>query len=179
MTDKEWNKMTAPEKAIELMERIGSEVMLNDLIHWLDNDTLNKACDDIATDFDVVEYEDDSKENLLPPAEYIKILVKMFANSAFTGKPSTYWAYLLDQTEKHVAIQNKVMEGKSIEEVSPFPILRFHVATGEVATEWIEWADDMFLDDTDEAYTIWPHNPNDPHEYALEILVEYEDRFIF
>lgn len=54
--------MTAAEKTNELMERIGSEAMLNDLICWLDSDTLNKACDDIATDFDVIEYEDDDIE---------------------------------------------------------------------------------------------------------------------
>lgn len=164
MTDKEWNTMTAAEKANELMERIGSEAMLNDLIRWLDSDTLNKACDDIATDFDVVEYG--------------KILNKMVENSTVTGTPSIYWDYLLDQAKKHVGIQNEVMEGKGIEEVSPFPILRFHVATGEVTTEWIEWADDMFLDDTEEAYTIWPHNPDDPYSYALDILAEYEYRFI-
>lgn len=62
MTDKEWNTMTAAEKANELMERIGEEELLNALILWLDSDTLNKACDDIATDFDVVEYEDDEIE---------------------------------------------------------------------------------------------------------------------
>lgn len=62
MTDKEWNTMTAAEKANELMERIGDEELLNALILWLDSDTLNKACDDIATDFDVVEYEEDEIE---------------------------------------------------------------------------------------------------------------------
>ena len=62
MTNKEWNKMTAPEKANELMERIGDEELLNALILWLDRDTLGKACDDIALDFDVVEYEDDEIE---------------------------------------------------------------------------------------------------------------------
>lgn len=114
----------------------------------------------------------------LPPAEYLDLLVKSFADSAFTSSPSIYWGYLLDQAEKHVAIQNEVMEGKSIEDVSPFPILRFHVATGEVTTEWIEWADDMFSDDTEEACTIWPHDPDDPHEFTLDILAEYEYRFI-
>lgn len=62
MTDKEWYTMTAAEKANELMERIGEEELLNALILWLNNDTLDKACDDIATDLDVVEYEDDEIE---------------------------------------------------------------------------------------------------------------------
>lgn len=62
MTDKEWNTMTAAEKANELMERIGEEELLNALILWLSNDTLNKACDDIATDFEIVEYEEDEIE---------------------------------------------------------------------------------------------------------------------
>lgn len=118
------------------------------------------------------------KEDLLPPAEYVEILDKLVEISTFTGTPSTYWGYLLDQAEKHVAILKEIIDGKGIEEVSPFPILRFHVATGEVTTEWIEWADDMFLDDTEDAYTIWPHDPDDPHDYALDILAEYEYRFI-